>query len=211
MAPKPKKPRPTNEASDDNIDQGLNELSINVSKNLQRLRLSRGLSLGELAVISGVSRAMLGQIELCKSVPTISLLWKIARALKVPFSVLIADSIASGPSLIPYDKAKILTSADGLFRSRALFPYNADRKTEFYRLSLAPNSTEFAEPHAAGTIENLAVESGSVEIGLKDAAYRLGAGDAIQFEADMPHRYTNLGDQEAIMYLVMVYIEAVKP
>ena len=57
------------------------DLAPVVGGNLRRLRTRRGLSLERLAQISGVSRAMLGQIELGQSAPTINVLWKIARAL----------------------------------------------------------------------------------------------------------------------------------
>src|SRR6185503_14817644 len=59
------------------------DLAPVVGSNLRRLRTRRGLSLERLAQISGVSRAMLGQIELGQSAPTINVLWKIARALEV--------------------------------------------------------------------------------------------------------------------------------
>lgn len=52
------------------------DLSPLVGNNLRRLRTCRGHSLERLAKLSGVSRAMLGQIELGRSVPTITLLWR---------------------------------------------------------------------------------------------------------------------------------------
>src|SRR5262245_30440000 len=66
------------------------DLAPVVGRNLRRLRVRRGLSLERLAQKSRVSRAMLGQIELGQSAPTINVLWKIARALGVTFSALIS-------------------------------------------------------------------------------------------------------------------------
>ena len=54
------------------------DLAHVLGRNLRRLRTRQGLSLERLAKVSGVSRAMLGQIELGRSVPTIGLLWKVA-------------------------------------------------------------------------------------------------------------------------------------
>ncbi|MEP7126331.1 MAG: helix-turn-helix transcriptional regulator, partial [Byssovorax sp.] len=51
------------------------DLTPVVGANLRRLRAKRGLSLERLARASGVSRAMLGQIELGQSTPTINVLW----------------------------------------------------------------------------------------------------------------------------------------
>lgn len=69
---------------------GTDNLGLVVGQNMKRLRSRRNLSLEGLAKLSGVSRAMLGQIELGRSVPTINVVWKIACAFDVPFSTLIA-------------------------------------------------------------------------------------------------------------------------
>ena len=186
------------------------ELAIAVGRNLRRLRTKRGHSLERLAKLSGVSRAMLGQIETGKSVPTISLLWKVAAALDVPFASLIASNEAPGTILLRRDRAKVLGSSDGRFTSRALFPFDGERKVEFYELKLAPRHIEESEAHAAGTIENLVVAQGRVEIIVgREAPHLLSEGDAIIFEADLPHSYRNLGTTEATLYLVMTYVEAI--
>lgn len=181
------------------------ELVLLIGTNLRRLRTSKGHSLDRLANISGVSRAMLSQIELGKSTPTISILWKIARALEVPFSALNIDNLASANIALPAGRSKVLHSADSTFTSRALFPYNKERNVEFYELELAPHSQENAEAHSPGTIENLVVTEGEVEIIVGKEKYLLKPKDAIYFYADVPHIYRNISNKKAVMYLVMTY------
>jgi transcriptional regulator with XRE-family HTH domain len=186
------------------------ELSVIVGRNLRRLRTKRGLSLERLANLSGVSRAMLGQIENAKSVPSISVLWKIASALQVPFATLMAVSESAGPVVLKKEDAKILESSDGKFSSRALFPFDEERKVEFYELKIHPGHTEAAEAHAAGTYENLFISKGLVEIALEnEVPLVLREGDAILFRADVKHHYRNLATTEAVLYLVMTYAEAI--
>jgi len=185
------------------------DLAPTVGANLRRLRLQRGLSLEKLSQACGVSRAMLGQIELGKSAPTINVLWKIARALDVTFSALITSRAASGTTVLRASEARTLTSADGSFQSRALFPFDEPRRVEFYQLELAAGGIERADPHPAGTNENLVVVEGQVEIEIHGEVTRLETGDAILFEADAPHIYRNLGDETARMYLVMTYADSV--
>ena len=172
---------------------------------LRRLREDRGLSLEQLAQLTGVSRAMLGQVELGQSVPTIKTLWRIAHALEVPFSALLSSGPSKAAVVLRAAEARTLTSADGGFHSRALFPFGAPRRVEFYELRLKPHAREDAEPHAPGTLENLVVTRGKVEVSCSGQAHELREGDAIVFEADGPHSYRNLGDREAVMYLVMTY------
>jgi transcriptional regulator with XRE-family HTH domain len=182
-------------------------LGLIVGQNMKRLRSRRGHSLEALAKLSGVSRAMLGQIETGRSVPTINVVWKIACAFDVPFSTLIATPNAEQIRVIPAKEAKVLTSASGDFSSRALFPFDGERRTEFYELHLKGRGCEDAEPHASGTTENLVVVQGVLEIDVAGQQKRLEPGDAILFAADQPHSYRNPGAEEAVAYLVMTYVE----
>jgi transcriptional regulator with XRE-family HTH domain len=185
------------------------DLTPLVGANLRRLRVRRGLSLERLAQASGVSRAMLSQVELGRSTPTINVVWRVARALEVPFSALIAAQEARGHSVLRRQEAKVLSSHDGAFTSRALFPFDEPRRTEFYELRLGPGATERADPHPPGTVENLVVSSGRVEIEVAGERQALEPGDAIVFHADAPHAYVNDGAAEAVLYLVMTYAETV--
>lgn len=184
-------------------------LTPTLGANLRRIRTKRGLSLERLAEESGVSRAMLSQIELGHSTPTINLLWKVATALGVPFSALISARDRAGLAVLRSGDAKILASRGGKFTSRALFPFETPRRFEFYELRLAARSEEQAEAHAPGTIENLVVSAGSVELEVEGERFVLDAGDAIIFHADVAHAYRNPGERDAVMYLVMTYAESV--
>jgi transcriptional regulator with XRE-family HTH domain len=178
-----------------------------VGTNLRRLRTRRGLSLERLAHKSGVSRAMLSQVELGKSAPTINVLWKIARSLGVTFSALLSTNLDSSPVLLRASSSKRLSSLDGSFSSRALFPFDRPRRVEFYELHLKPHAVEVADPHPPGTAENIVVNAGAVTISVGNAAHELNQGDALLFAADVPHSYRNRGDHDALMYLVMTYAE----
>ena len=181
------------------------DLAPVVGRNLRKLRGAQGLSLEKLAQLSGVSRAMLGQMELGQSAPTINVLWKTATALGVPFSALIGAEERSGPTVLRSEQVKVLSSHDGKFRSRALFPFGEPRRVEFYELRLAARSEERADAHAPGTSENLVVTAGAVEIEAGGRTEPLRTGDAIVFDAGAPHVYRNTGSVEAVMYLVMTY------
>lgn len=206
--PSAPEPRPTPELRGE-PPAGSLDLTHVVGRNLRRLRGERGLSLEKLARVSGVSRAMLGQIELGQSAPTINVAWKIATALGVPFSALLSERTEGGMHLLRAADSKKLTSHDGRFISRALFPFDERRRVEFYELTLQPGGVEQAHAHNPGTVEYLAVAQGQLEIDVDGRREVLVAGDAIVFEADVPHVYRNLAGGETLMYLVMVYADLV--
>ncbi len=180
-------------------------ICIRTGRNLRRLRTRRGYSLDRLAKVSGVSRAMLGQIETGKSSPTLNVLAKIAAALEVPCGSLIIEEDEPTTVLLTRAASKTLSSSDGRFETRALFPYDTDRTVEFYELRIAPHHAERAEAHRHGTVENLVVAEGTVEVVVGKQPYILGEGDALVFEADVPHVYRNMTGGPAVVFLVSTY------
>ncbi|PDT04228.1 transcriptional regulator [Rhizobium chutanense] len=197
--------------SDGEAIDAAEEITVQTGQNLRRIRTRRGYSLDRLAKIAGVSRAMLGQIETGKSSPTLSILSKIALALGIPCAALIAERSETAIVTVPRARSKILASSEGRFRTRALFPFEGERKVEFYELRIAPHHTENADAHQHGTVENLVVAQGTVEIiAGRQAPHILGEGDAIIFEADVPHIYRNMTGTEAILFLVTTYLEEVR-
>lgn len=188
----------------DHASVGDADLGTVVARRLAELRKQRQLTLEGLARASGVSRAMLWQIEQGRSAPTLKVLGRIAASLDVPLTALLYGARHDVEVLRASD-AKCLSSADGGYVSRALFPFAGSHAVEFYEIRIAPGTEERAGAHAAGTIENLVVHAGSVEIDVDGRVHALAAGDAIHFRADQLHAYRNVGAEPALLYLVMHY------
>jgi transcriptional regulator with XRE-family HTH domain len=182
-----------------------------IGERLKELRTHAGLSLERLSRRTGVSRGMLGQIELGRSVPTIAVLARIAAAFELPVTAFLASPLAGEQrvQVLRVTACQRLESADGKFVSRALFPFSVPRKAELYELTLSPGCSHASAAHGLGTTENLAVARGSIDVEVSGAVHELGAGDAIYFVADVPHRCSNRGAEAAIAYLVMVYPQPV--
>lgn len=178
-----------------------------VASNLQRLRGKRQLSLDALARASGVSRAMLAQIESGRSVPSIRVLCKIARGLKVSVAAFLDDDACAGVTVLPARDSKRLVSGSGSFVSRALYPVDAPQRAEFYELRVSPLGEEHSAGHGPGVRENLVVAQGALEISVNEERFLLSTGDSIVFYADQPHCYRNPVDSEAVAYLVVTHPE----
>jgi len=177
-----------------------------VGRTLRALRVRKGYSLERLAKVAGVSRAMLSQIELAQSAPTITLLWRVAAALDVPFSALLGTESAPRATLLLAREAVRLRSERGGLVSRPLFPVSGGpRRTEFYELEVAPRAVEHSLAHPAGTLENLVVARGQLVVRVGGEVHPLGCGDALQFQADVEHTYVNEGDGAALIYLAITY------
>jgi len=185
-------------------DVGAADLGRRVAENLRQRRKARGMSLDDLARASGVSRAALSQIETCKSNPTVSVLWKVAVGLGVPFAELIGAP-RSGAMLLRRNDAQVLRSSDGKLESRPLAPAGASPLVELYELRLGARSTHSSEAHAPGTHELLVVLSGQLKMHVDGEVYELAAGDSVAFAADRPHAYENPVGAEARYHNIIVY------
>jgi rhodanese-related sulfurtransferase/transcriptional regulator with XRE-family HTH domain len=206
-APRPAAPAPPVEKIEADDSCGLPEPGLDavVGANLRALRTQHALSLDALAQRTGLSRTLLGQIELGKAAPSVSTVWKIARAFDVHFSVLLASPQPSTSTVLRSAKANRLVSPDGRFSSRALYDLGAVTDVEFYELYLAAHSREDAQAHQPGTRENLIVTAGRLDLEVGGERFELGKGDAIVFTADVAHSYVNPGNDECWIYLVMTY------
>jgi transcriptional regulator with XRE-family HTH domain len=175
-----------------------------VADNLRERRRVLGLSLDDLARASGVSRAALSQIETCKTNPSLSVLWKVAVGLGIPFAELLGEG-REAVSLLRRNESQVLRSPDGKFESRPLTRAGAGPGVEVYELRLAGHASHVSEPHSPGTRELIVVLGGSLRMVVEPESYLLGMGDSLVFPADQRHVYENPGPAEARYHNVIVY------
>jgi mannose-6-phosphate isomerase-like protein (cupin superfamily) len=57
--------------------------------------------------------------------------------------------------------------------------------------------------HEPGARETAVVERGTVELVIDGASHALGAGDCVTFDADLPHRFENRGEEEAALLAIV--------
>jgi transcriptional regulator with XRE-family HTH domain len=175
----------------------------NVAANVKRARQQQGLSLETLARLSGVSRAMLGQIETGKSVPTITVIWKVATALTVPVASLITCDGHVPFTVVRSDALKTVSSNNGMFLLRPFAAPDVIQPFDFSEMILEPGHREEFPPLPIGGRATLLVTSGSLEFGdgVERAAH-LDAGDSILFQADIEHWIANNSALPTTAYLV---------
>ena len=135
-------------------------MSQNVNKAIgSQLKLARSnkkWSLDTTSMHTGVSKAMLGQIERGESSPTVARLWKIANGFHLPLSYflgIIADNeVTQG----------VLNTEKGITIS-TLFPFDDETKIEVFSLILSPSHQQISAPHNSGVIEHILVMEGEIE------------------------------------------------
>ncbi|WP_153111188.1 helix-turn-helix domain-containing protein [Propionivibrio limicola] len=174
---------------------------------LRALRSERGWSLDRAALETGVSKAMLGQIERGESSPTIATLWKIASGFHVSLSSFlepVPDLSASGAVFRNADTLRHQPGPDGMLVA-PLFPYEAQFGFELFELTLLPGYERRSEAHEPGVTESVIVLRGAMEVLIDGAWRRLANGEAVRFPADRPHGYRNRGETPAVFHNLIHY------
>lgn len=181
-------------------DQTLNTLA----DRLKQQRKHQQLTLEQLAQQSGVSRSMLSQIERGQANPTLAIACRIAQALNISIVELVEEPWTQ-PSIevVKYDDPQAVYRADKNCTLRTLSPLDNEQAAEFYCLQLAPQGELKSTPHFKSTKEMLTVNQGEVMVIAGSDSQTLKAGDTAHYQADQNHRIVNIGDQEAILYLVV--------
>ncbi|MFD0711356.1 helix-turn-helix domain-containing protein [Paenibacillus sp. GCM10027626] len=182
----------------------MDKIPIKVGKNLKMLRKSRDLSLDRLAELTGVSKAMLAQVERGDSNPTITLLWKIANGLRISVTELIAEETAE-VTVVRAADIEPIDSEEGLYKSYPLFPFDAKTHFEVYTVEMKPGCQHTSDPHHDGVEEYVIVTEGSIRLQIGDETYRAGTRDAIRFPADQGHTYYNDDDCIARLQVIILY------
>lgn len=177
------------------------EIVNRIATTLKTLRKERGWSLDKAAQETGVSKAMLGQIERAESSPTISTLWKIASGFNVPFSVFIADEQPEYST----GQTKTLHPSDNKIKVLSLFPYDEKLKCEIFLIELLPGCEHMSPSHQPNVIEHVLVVEGSMEVLLNYTLKSLVKGEGLRFNANQPHGYRNLSKKRSIIYDIIHY------
>ena len=179
-------------------------LNTAVAQNIKNIREQKKLTLDAAARETGVSRSMLAQIEKGDANPTISVLGKIARGYRVPFTALIEEAPEEA-TVIPESEIQPFIEDDGRFVSYPTFGFDEKMGFETYRINISPGGSMSSEAHMAGTNEYVTVFGGKLEIVAGEQTFILKEGDSIRFMGDVPHTYRSISREKTKLSMILYY------
>ncbi len=184
----------------------MKDLYKHISATLKSLRRERGWSLDKAAEETGVSKAMLGQIEREESSPTIATLWKIASGFHTSFSSFIEDiNTDFKEPIYRAGQTQHLHPTDKKIRVMPLFPFDKELNFELYIIELLPGCEHLSPPHKHGVIEHVIVVEGEMEILANSKWQLLKKGEGLRFKANQSHGYRNMTSEIACFHDVIHY------
>ena len=180
-----------------------------IGRNIQKLRSIRNLTLNVLSEKSGVSKAMLSQIESNKVNPTIATVWKIAKGLDTDLQNLLETNseekrtFSVNPTTTE-TASKLETLENGVL-IKVLSPLNMVEDLEIYLLTFPPHSTLPSEPHFPNTKEFLTVVKGQINVKAGENHADLKKNDFIIYHSDIEHTISNTSNQISVVHMVVRY------
>ncbi|WP_237476203.1 helix-turn-helix domain-containing protein [Vibrio eleionomae] len=159
-------------------------LKQHISQHLKALRAERKLSLDAVAKLTGVSKAMLGQIEREESSPTIAKLWQIASGLDTSFSAFLSSAHSQ-----PRRQEDVDFPDDPNMQIVPMMPYDPRVKLEMFDIHLSNHHEQHSEAHAHGVLETVWVLEGTLDLFYDNEWHTFVTQDTVRFYADQPHTY----------------------
>lgn len=155
-----------------------------VGARVRELRQGRGLSLSALAAAAGIGKGSLSELESGRRNPTLDTLYALAGPLEVPLA-----------ALVDFRDGSVV--ADEGFETVLLHTERTQAATtEVWLLRVRAGVTRSSPAHSAGVAEQLLVLAGSCRVEHGDVAAEAAAGEHLAWPADVPHRYTALGETD---------------
>ena len=196
----------TSQASGRSGGEPADAINRHLGGRVKHLRAGRGWSLESLANASGVSRSMLSQIEREQANPTLAVTLRIARAFGITLGELLEmPGAASAVTVIRANDHTYHYRSDKDCTIRTLSPLNLEKDVEFYEVRLKPGGTLRSSPHFEGTREFLTLQQGRLRIESANDAEELNPGDSASYRADVSHALINIGKNESIGFLIVIY------
>ena len=176
--------------------------SVDISDRLKNLREDRGLSIRALGRLSGLSANALSVIERGLSSPSVSTLYKIAVALEIPVTAFFEEVPPKHDVvLVKSQERNRIPLFRGLWEGLGGEHYEGAVEPFMITLEAGTSSGRFAMNHSGH--EFVFCLRGELEYEVNEEIYRLEAGDALLFAADLDHKWHNPGQTVANALIIL--------
>lgn len=183
----------------------MDEINNVVSENLKFYRKQNGYSLEYLASLTGVSKAMLGQIERKESIPSLTTLWKIAQGLRLSFAELTSEILINHVKKVPVERIEMIQSSEYGYIIYPYFPFDIQKKFETNMICLESNGHLSGTPYGSNSTVYITVYDGHLTLEVDGECYTINAYDSIKFNGNVFHLFENHSNNECRFNMIVHY------
>jgi len=167
---------------------------VRVGERIKELRERKGLSLKEVADLTGFSTALLSQMENHLVSPSLGTIIKMARALSVKVGDFLGETEGEPFTIVRKDERKMVSrfaSKEGVkygYSYESLGFDKKDRHMEPFIVTLEPATVKAAKTSVHEGEEFIFVLEGEMEVILGNHTDILYPGDSIYYDSTIPHK-----------------------
>jgi transcriptional regulator with XRE-family HTH domain len=180
---------------------------INLGRRVRALRGASGLTLRDLAERTGVSAPMLSQVERGETSPTLAVAQRIATGLDLSLSQLLRLDEGEGVTVVRAADRRAGAARSNGHSYDVLTPPIPGQRAELSLHTLKPGAAtggpDDPPMHEPGSRETAVVHAGRLRLVCDGVDHDLEEGDAVTFDADLPHHFENPGRRDARFYAVV--------
>lgn len=168
--------------------------NINVGKQIEKARKTKGWSSSELAKLAQITPSMLSQIERGLANPSIHTLKVLAKTLNVPtFSFFLEETITEDLIVKSGNRKKMII--DHLSYELLSPDFTGNLATAIMKVPANVSSSE--QPLGHRGEEVAFILEGRITLFLGEEQYVLETGDSVKIPANMKHKWVNPFEQTA--------------
>jgi transcriptional regulator with XRE-family HTH domain len=175
-----------------------------MGQTIRQLRLDRQFTLEQAAERAGCTPGFLSQVERNQAVPSISMLYAIAKSLGVEVTHFFPQ-IVRVAQVVRADERETFRFEGSYIAYSFLSTSSPNRKLEALLVQVDPVDGSLpADEFRSHPGEEFAyVLEGTVRFSIGDGVYDLSPGDSVHFKSTVRHRMENPGDRPALYYCVL--------
>ncbi|SFN03602.1 helix-turn-helix domain-containing protein [Thermodesulforhabdus norvegica] len=194
----------------DREDLTLAVRALQIGNKVRELREKQHYTLQDLSAKTGLSKALLSQIENNRVIPPIATLLRLAKALNVGLSYFFQDEVKGETVYITRLNERIRVDRRAHHREgevdyvyEALETKKHDKHMEPFYVEFPPLETSDMVFTSHEGEEFVYVMEGTLEFRTADRVERLEAGDCIYFDSSQGHSFRSLEDRPAKAIVVV--------
>ncbi|GAB3602527.1 helix-turn-helix domain-containing protein [Microbacterium aureliae] len=172
-----------------------------IGARLRAARTLQGLSLGQLAETTGLSKGFLSRVERDETSPSVATLVQLCQVLSLPVGALFTEPEIQ--HVVLADAPRI--NLGGVHADERLLSPRSENRVQLLRSELQPDAHGGSDLYTINCdVEVLHVIAGRLTVRFADRTVELSPGDALTFPGREPHTWQVAGGEPATVLWVIV-------
>ncbi len=170
-----------------------------VGKKLKAIRLKNDMTIQELAEKSGVSSNMISRVERGLTIPSVEILMKLAGVFDKSINYFVEEVSTTHEVVFtsPGDRDKTVYDDESNMHTESFTSGLRDPQFMSFLCTVPQGGTSGRQNMFHPGDELIYLLEGQLQVTIAGEQYRLNPGDSLSFKSHLPHRWDNVGANDA--------------